>query len=280
MGKLPEKLRGICGSLLIALGVTQLYSFVSAVVGYFSAEKDSFTFVWNYWMLLIFGLTLFIVGFGLIKREKLRLVSIILISCFALFQAFSVYYYQLRIFAKLEYAQPFEWSGTLLVISSILVLIALLIGPKFSLKEGSEDQSWKNKWRYAAGFFAIIGAVTAIFAAVTIFKQLHSDSIKEGYLFTTSLDAYFACFVAVIFLVVAVLAWRKVSLLLIGILMGAAFILLTNYLSVTNWIDFAKENLSITFGSNERQVFGMQFLMGASAFLSSIFAYIAKKSSK
>lgn len=277
MGKLPEKIRGICGSLLIALGVTQLYSFVSAVIGYFSAEKNSFTFVWNYWMLLLFGLALFIAGFLFIKREKFRLVSIIVVSCFVLFQAFSVYYYQLRIFAKLEYAQPFEWSGTLLVIAGLLLLIALIIGPKFAKKEQGSDDNWKNKWRYAAGLFALLGAITAIFAAVTIFKQLHSDSVKQGYLFTTSLDGYFACFVAVIFLIVTVLAWRKVSLLFIGILMGAAFILLTNYLSVTNWIDFAKENLSITFGSNERQVFGMQFLMGTSAFLSSVFAYIAKK---
>lgn len=277
MGKLPEKIRGICGSLLIALGVTQLYSFVSAVIGYFSAEKNSFTFVWNYWMLLLFGLALFIAGFLFIKREKFRLTSIIVVSCFVLFQAFSVYYYQLRIFAKLEYAQPFEWSGTLLVIAGLLLLIALIIGPKFAKKEQGSDKNWKNKWRYAAGLFALLGAVTAIFAAVTIFKQLHSDSVKQGYLFTTSLDGYFACFVAVIFLIVTVLAWRKVSLLFIGILMGAAFILLTNYLSVTNWIDFAKENLSITFGSNERQVFGMQFLMGTSAFLSSVFAYIAKK---
>lgn len=277
MGKLPEKIRGICGSLLIALGVTQLYSFVSAVIGYFSAEKNSFTFVWNYWMLLLFGLALFIAGFLFIKREKFRLVSIIVVSCFVLFQAFSVYYYQLRIFAKLEYAQPFEWSGTLLVIAGLLLLIALIIGPKFAKKEQGSDDNWKNKWRYAAGLFALLGAVTAIFAAVTLFKQLHSDSVKQGYLFTTSLDGYFACFVAVIFLIVTVLAWRKVSLLFIGILMGAAFILLTNYLSVTNWIDFAKENLSITFGSNERQVFGMQFLMGTSAFLSSVFAYIAKK---
>ncbi|EAH4326059.1 hypothetical protein E5H18_09080 [Listeria monocytogenes] len=274
---MPEKIRGICGSLLIALGVTQLYSFVSAVIGYFSAEKNSFTFVWNYWMLLLFGLALFIAGFLFIKREKLRLASIIVVSCFVLFQAFSVYYYQLRIFAKLEYAQPFEWSGTLLVIAGLLLLIALIIGPKFAKKEQGSDENWKNKWRYAAGLFALLGAVTAIFAAVTIFKQLHSDSVKQGYLFTTSLDGYFACFVAVIFLIVTVLAWRKVSLLFIGILMGAAFILLTNYLSVTNWIDFAKENLSITFGSNERQVFGMQFLMGTSAFLSSVFAYIAKK---
>lgn len=277
MGKLPEKIRGICGSLLIALGVTQLYSFVSAVIGYFSAEKNSFTFVWNYWMLLLFGLALFIAGFLFIKREKFRLASIIIVSCFVLFQAFSVYYYQLRIFAKLEYAQPFEWSGTLLVIAGLLLLIALIIGSKFAKKEQGSDENWKNKWRYAAGLFALLGAVTAIFAAVTIFKQLHSDSVKQGYLFTTSLDGYFACFVAVIFLIVTVLAWRKVSLLFIGILMGAAFILLTNYLSVTNWIDFAKENLSITFGSNERQVFGMQFLMGTSAFLSSVFAYIAKK---
>ncbi|HAO5836787.1 TPA: hypothetical protein IQO88_002750 [Listeria monocytogenes] len=274
---MPEKIRGICGSLLIALGVTQLYSFVSAVIGYFSAEKNSFTFVWNYWMLLLFGLALFIAGFLFIKREKFRLVSIIVVSCFVLFQAFSVYYYQLRIFAKLEYAQPFEWSGTLLVIAGLLLLIALIIGPKFAKKEQGSDDNWKNKWRYAAGLFALLGAITAIFAAVTIFKQLHSDSVKQGYLFTTSLDGYFACFVAVIFLIVTVLAWRKVSLLFIGILMGAAFILLTNYLSVTNWIDFAKENLSITFGSNERQVFGMQFLMGTSAFLSSVFAYIAKK---
>ncbi|ECB9717325.1 hypothetical protein FL867_03900 [Listeria monocytogenes] len=274
---MPEKIRGICGSLLIALGVTQLYSFVSAVIGYFSAEKNSFTFVWNYWMLLLFGLALFIAGFLFIKREKFCLASIIVVSCFVLFQAFSVYYYQLRIFAKLEYAQPFEWSGTLLVIAGLLLLIALIIGPKFAKKEQGSDENWKNKWRYAAGLFALLGAVTAIFAAVTIFKQLHSDSVKQGYLFTTSLDGYFACFVAVIFLIVAVLAWRKVSLLFIGILMGAAFILLTNYLSVTNWIDFAKENLSITFGSNERQVFGMQFLMGTSAFLSSVFAYIAKK---
>ncbi|EHD1588044.1 hypothetical protein JR590_001784 [Listeria monocytogenes] len=274
---MPEKIRGICGSLLIALGVTQLYSFVSAVIGYFSAEKNSFTFVWNYWMLLLFGLALFIAGFLFIKREKFRLVSIIVVSCFVLFQAFSVYYYQLRIFAKLEYAQPFEWSGTLLVIAGLLLLIALIIGPKFAKKEQGSDDNWKNKWRYAAGLFALLGAVTAIFAAVTLFKQLHSDSVKQGYLFTTSLDGYFACFVAVIFLIVTVLAWRKVSLLFIGILMGAAFILLTNYLSVTNWIDFAKENLSITFGSNERQVFGMQFLMGTSAFLSSVFAYIAKK---
>ncbi len=277
MGKLPEKIRGICGSLLIALGVTQLYSFVSAVIGYFSAEKNSFTFVWNYWMLLLFGLALFIAGFLFIKREKFRLASIIVVSGFVLFQAFSVYYYQLRIFAKLEYAQPFEWSGTLLVIEGLLLLITIIIGPKFAKKEPGADETWKNKWRYAAGLFALLGAVTAIFAAVTIFKQLHSDSIKQGYLFTTSLDGYFACFVAVIFLIVTVLAWRKVSLLFIGILMGAAFILLTNYLSVTNWIDFAKENLSITFGSNERQVFGMQFLMGTSAFLSSVFAYIAKK---
>ncbi|EAF1439870.1 hypothetical protein CHJ26_09355 [Listeria monocytogenes] len=274
---MPEKIRGICGSLLIALGVTQLYSFVSAVIGYFSAEKNSFTFVWNYWMLLLFGLALFIAGFLFIKRGKFRLVSIIVVSCFVLFQAFSVYYYQLRIFAKLEYAQPFEWSGTLLVIAGLLLLIALIIGPKFAKKEQGSDENWKNKWRYAAGLFALLGAVTAIFAAVTIFKQIHSDSVKQGYLFTTSLDGYFACFVAVIFLIVTVLAWRKVSLLFIGILMGAAFILLTNYLSVTNWIDFAKENLSITFGSNERQVFGMQFLMGTSAFLSSVFAYIAKK---
>ncbi|EAC8463453.1 hypothetical protein [Listeria monocytogenes] len=274
---MPEKIRGICGSLLIALGVTQLYSFVSAVIGYFSAEKNSFTFVWNYWMLLLFGLALFIAGFLFIKREKFRLASIIVVSGFVLFQAFSVYYYQLRIFAKLEYAQPFEWSGTLLVIEGLLLLITIIIGPKFAKKEQGADEKWKNKWRYAAGLFALLGAVTAIFAAVTIFKQLHSDSIKQGYLFTTSLDGYFACFVAVIFLIVTVLAWRKVSLLFIGILMGAAFILLTNYLSVTNWIDFAKENLSITFGSNERQVFGMQFLMGTSAFLSSVFAYIAKK---
>ncbi|EDK4067787.1 hypothetical protein GGC09_03490 [Listeria monocytogenes] len=274
---MPEKIRGICGSLLIALGVTQLYSFVSAVIGYFSAEKNSFTFVWNYWMLLLFGLALFIAGFLFIKREKFRLASIIVVSGFVLFQAFSVYYYQLRIFAKLEYAQPFEWSGTLLVIEGLLLLITIIIGPKFAKKEPGADEKWKNKWRYAAGLFALLGAVTAIFAAVTIFKQLHSDSIKQGYLFTTSLDGYFACFVSVIFLIVTVLAWRKVSLLFIGILMGAAFILLTNYLSVTNWIDFAKENLSITFGSNERQVFGMQFLMGTSAFLSSVFAYIAKK---
>ncbi|EME1035792.1 hypothetical protein VXK48_000341 [Listeria monocytogenes] len=274
---MPEKIRGICGSLLIALGVTQLYSFVSAVIGYFSAEKNSFTFVWNYWMLLLFGLALFIAGFLFIKREKFRLASIIVVSGFVLFQAFSVYYYQLRIFAKLEYAQPFEWSGTLLVIEGLLLLITIIIGPKFAKKEPGADETWKNKWRYAAGLFALLGAVTAIFAAVIIFKQLHSDSIKQGYLFTTSLDGYFACFVAVIFLIVTVLAWRKVSLLFIGILMGAAFILLTNYLSVTNWIDFAKENLSITFGSNERQVFGMQFLMGTSAFLSSVFAYIAKK---
>lgn len=277
MGKLPSKWRGICGSLLVALGVTQLYSFTSAVIGYFTAEENSFVFVWNYWMLLLFGLGLFIVGFIFMRKERFRLISIILVACFILFQAFSVYYYQLRILAKLEYAQPFEWSGTLLCIAGVLVLIALLVGPKFQAKEVTSDQAWKTKWRYAAGFFSLLGAVTSIYAAVTIFKQLHSDNIKEGYLFTTALDGYFACFMAVIFLLVAVLAWRKVSYLLIGILMGAAFILLTNYLSVNSWIDFAKENLAITFGSNERQVFGMQFLMGASAFISSIFAYIAKK---
>ncbi|MBC1807234.1 hypothetical protein [Listeria cossartiae] len=274
---MPSKWRGICGSLLVALGVTQLYSFTSAVIGYFTAEENSFVFVWNYWMLLLFGLGLFIVGFIFMRKERFRLISIILVACFILFQAFSVYYYQLRILAKLEYAQPFEWSGTLLCIAGVLVLIALLVGPKFQAKEVTSDQAWKTKWRYAAGFFSLLGAVTSIYAAVTIFKQLHSDNIKEGYLFTTALDGYFACFMAVIFLLVAVLAWRKVSYLLIGILMGAAFILLTNYLSVNSWIDFAKENLAITFGSNERQVFGMQFLMGASAFISSIFAYIAKK---
>ncbi|MBC1569498.1 hypothetical protein HCJ20_11295 [Listeria sp. FSL L7-1425] len=274
---MPSKWRGICGSLLVALGVTQLYSFTSAVIGYFTAEENSFVFVWNYWMLLLFGLGLFIVGFIFMRKEHFRLISIIFVACFILFQAFSVYYYQLRILAKLEYAQPFEWSGTLLCIAGVLVLIALLVGPKFQAKEVTTDQAWKTKWRYVAGLFSLLGAATSIYAAVTIFKQLHSDNIKEGYLFTTALDGYFACFMAVIFLLVAVLAWRKVSYLLIGILMGAAFILLTNYLSVNSWIDFAKENLAITFGSNERQVFGMQFLMGASAFISSIFAYIAKK---
>lgn len=277
MGKLPSKWRGICGSLLVALGVTQLYSFTSAVIGYFTAEENSFVFVWNYWMLLLFGLGLFIVGFIFMRKESFRVISIVLVACFVLFQGFSVYYYQLRILAKLEYAQPFEWSGTLLCIAGVLVLIALLVGPKFQAKEVTTDQAWKTKWRYAAGFFSLLGAVTSIYAAITIFKQLHSDNIKEGYLFTTALDGYFACFMAVVFLLVTVLAWRKVSYLLIGVLMGAAFILLTNYLSVNSWIDFAKENLAITFGSNERQVFGMQFLMGASAFISSIFAYIAKK---
>ncbi|MBC2119520.1 hypothetical protein [Listeria marthii] len=274
---MPSKWRGICGSLLVALGVTQLYSFTSAVIGYFTAEENSFVFVWNYWMLLLFGLGLFIVGFIFMRKESFRVISIVLVACFVLFQAFSVYYYQLRILAKLEYAQPFEWSGTLLCIAGVLVLIALLVGPKFQAKEVTTDQAWKTKWRYAAGFFSLLGAVTSIYAAITIFKQLHSDNIKEGYLFTTTLDGYFACFMAVVFLLVTVLAWRKVSYLLIGVLMGAAFILLTNYLSVNSWIDFAKENLAITFGSNERQVFGMQFLMGASAFISSIFAYIAKK---
>lgn len=277
MGELPSKWRGICGSLLVALGVTQLYSFTSAVIGYFTAEENSFVFVWNYWMLLLFGLGLFIVGFIFMRKESFRVISIVLVACFVLFQGFSVYYYQLRILAKLEYAQPFEWSGTLLCIAGVLVLIALLVGPKFQAKEVTTDQAWKTKWRYAAGFFSLLGAVTSIYAAITIFKQLHSDNIKQGYLFTTALDGYFACFMAVVFLLVTVLAWRKVSYLLIGILMGAAFILLTNYLSVNSWIDFAKENLAITFGSNERQVFGMQFLMGASAFISSIFAYIAKK---
>ncbi|EKP3955342.1 hypothetical protein P1795_002236, partial [Listeria monocytogenes] len=52
---MPSKWRGICGSLLIALGITQLYSFISAVIGYFNAEENSFVFVWNYWMLLFFG---------------------------------------------------------------------------------------------------------------------------------------------------------------------------------------------------------------------------------
>ncbi|MBF2588543.1 hypothetical protein IA933_06470 [Listeria marthii] len=274
---MPSKWRGICGSLLVALGVTQLYSFTSAVIGYFTAEENSFVFVWNYWMLLLFGLGLFIVGFIFMRKESFRVISIVLVACFVLFQAFSVYYYQLRILAKLEYAQPFEWSGTLLCIAGVLVLIALLVGPKFQAKEVTTDQAWKTKWRYAAGFFSLLGAVTSIYAAITIFKQLHSDNIKQGYLFTTALDGYFACFMAVVFLLVTVLAWRKVSYLLIGVLMGAAFILLTNYLSVNSWIDFAKENLAITFGSNERQVFGMQFLMGASAFISSIFAYIAKK---
>lgn len=51
---MPSKWRGICGSLLIALGITQLYSFISAVIGYFNAEENSFVFVWNYWMLLFF----------------------------------------------------------------------------------------------------------------------------------------------------------------------------------------------------------------------------------
>ncbi|WP_085645461.1 hypothetical protein [Listeria monocytogenes] len=274
---MPEKLRGIGGSLLIALGVTQLYSFVSAVMGYFRAEENSFVFVWNYWMLLVFGLGLFIVGFGFIRKEKFWLVSIIITICFILFQAFSVYYYQIRILADLEYSQPFEWSGTLLCITSMLILILLFITPRFPVKEIETDSAWKNKWRYAAGLFSLIGAVTAVFAAITIFKQLHSDNIKEGYLFTMPLDAYFAYFMAFIFIIVTVLTWRKVSFLLIGILMGAAFILLTNYLSVTNWITFAKENLSITFGSNERQVFGMQFVMGTSAFMTSVCAYIARK---
>lgn len=277
MGELPSKWRGICGSLLIALGITQLYSFISAVIGYFNAEENSFVFVWNYWMLLFFGVGLFIIGFVFMRKESFRLASIIGVICFVLFQGFSVYYYQLRILSKLEYAQPFEWSGTLLCILGLLVLIALLIGPKFQAKEIQADQAWKTKWRYAAGVFSLLGAVTSVFAAVTIFRQLHSDNIKEGYLFTKVLDGYFACFMAVILLLVVIFSWRKVSYLLVGILMGAAFILLTNYLSVTNWIDFAKENLSITFGSNEREVFGMQFLMGASAFLSSIFGYIAKK---
>ncbi|EFR96173.1 Uncharacterised protein [Listeria ivanovii subsp. londoniensis] len=277
MGKLPEKLRGICGSLLIALGVTQLYSFVSVMVGYFSAEENNFVIVWNYWVILLFGLGLFIIGISFIRKEQLWLISLIVVLCFTLFQGFSVYYYQIRVLAEIKKNAPFEWSGTLLFITGLLILILLLIAPKIPIREVKADQSWKTKWRYTAGFFSLIGAVTSVYAAITIFKQLHSDSIKEGYLFTMPLDAYFACFMAIVFTIVTLLSWRKVSFLLIGILMGAAFILFTNYLSVTNWIDFAKDNLSITFGSNERQVFGMQFLMGASAFISSIFAYIAKK---
>lgn len=277
MGKLPGKLRGIGGSLLIALGVTQIYSFVSAVMGYFRAEENKFIFVWNYWVLLGFGLALFIIGVSFIKKEKFWLPGIIITGCFILFQAFSVYYYQIRILADLEFQQPFEWSGTLLCIASILVLVLLFISPKFQAKEVETDQSWKTKWRYAAGFFSLLGGVTAVFTAIVIFKQLHSDNVKEGFLFTMPLDAYFACFMAIIFILMTVLTWRRISFILIGILMGAAFILLTNYLSVTNWINFAKDNLSITFGGNERQVFGLQFLMGSSAFLSGIFAYIAKK---
>lgn len=277
MGKLPGKLRGICGSLLIALGVTQLYSFVSVIVGYFSAAENSFVIVWNYWVILVFGLVLFASGIGLIRKEKYHLISTIFVLLFTIFQGFSVYYYQLRVLAEIQKNAPFEWSGTILFASGLLVLITLLIAPKFKANDVKADQGWKTKWRYAAGFFSLVGAVTSIFAAITIFKQLHSDSIKEGYLFTMPLDGYFACFMAVIFILVMVLAWKKVSFILIGILMGASFILFTNYLSVTSWIDFAKDNLSITFGSNERQVFGMQFLMGASAFISSIFAYIAKK---
>lgn len=277
MGKLPDKLRGVCGSLLVALGVTQLYSFDSVIVGYFSAEENNFIFVWNYWVILLFGLGFFIFGFCLIRNEKFWLGSVILTVCFILFQGFSVYYYQIRILAEIKKNAPFEWSGTILFIAGILVLILLIMTSKMPKREGLTDQNWKTKWRYAAGFFSLIGAVTAVFAATIIFKQLHSDSIKEGYLFTMPLDAYFACFMAIIFIMVTILSWRKVSYLLIGILLGASFILFTNYLSVNNWIDFAKDNLSITFGNNERQVFGMQFLMGASALISSIFAYIAKK---
>ncbi|AHI56634.1 hypothetical protein ACP0AK_08580 [Listeria ivanovii] len=275
---MSNKLIGISGSLLIALGFTQIYSFLSAIVGYVNAQED-FTFVWNYWMLLIFGLGLFILGVCLIRGRNFYFGSAIFVLCFTIFQGFSVYYYQIRVLRDFEKNQPFEWSGTLLSLIGLVIFLLLLIGPKFISAKTDLDlnQNWKNKWRYASGLFSLFGMGVSVYTAITIFKQLYSTSSEQGYLFTTAFDAYFACFLGLVFLLMAILAWWRVSYLLIGVLFGAAIILLTNYLWVTEWIGFAKTTLGITFGKNEHQVFGMQLLMGSSALIASVFAFIAKK---
>lgn len=277
-----RKVRQIAASFVIMLGFTQLYSFSSAAYGYFMSDSGDYRFVWNYWIIGLFAVLLLIGGAMMIQNDRFRLHVAIILLAFTAFQAFSVYFYQIKTLLDQteDLKGPFNYTNLILaVISLCLFFLFLLSKKKDELLLETREQGWKTKWLISSVVFSISGAGLAIFLSAMIIKHFQNPKVSDVYIFTNDFDAVFAIFSAILLLLIAFSSLKKGSYFMAGISMGIGFLYLMNYLWFEQWMTFSIQN-GYEIAKNENRLFGIQFVIGVVAFLSGILIFIGKKEKK
>ncbi|WP_239255836.1 hypothetical protein [Listeria ilorinensis] len=276
---MPKKFREIVATLMVTVGMIQLYSFLSAVYGYFYSDAE-YSFVWNYWVIGGLALLLIVMGILLLRQEKWRRISMLVLLLFLGYQGFSVGYYQIRplVEGQIPEGYPFDFSGASLFLLALILLILLVFGKKFRSKTAGEDEKWKTKWRLTSGLFALIGAGCAV--AIGVLIVLHfKESGEEIYFITNEFDAVIAFSAAVFLLTVAAFSFKRVFYLLAGVTLALSFLYLNNYYWSEQIVRFTKE-IAQSVGVKEFQLFGLQLIVGVSAFISGLFQLISHSNEK
>ncbi|WP_099222422.1 hypothetical protein [Listeria costaricensis] len=271
---MPEKFRKIVAALMVTTGIIQLYSFLSAVYGYFYSDAE-YSFVWNYWVIGGLAILLIVMGVLLLRQAKWRVFSLLALLLFLGYQGFSVGYYQIRplVEGQIPEGYPFDFSGASIFLLALILFVLLLFGKKFPSKAAAEDEKWKTKWRLASGLFALIGAGCAIAVGVLIilhFKQSGDDI----YFITNEFDAVIAFSAAVFLLAAVVFSFKRTFYLLAGITLAFSFLYLNNYYWSEQIVRFTKE-IAQSVSVKEFQLFGLQLIIGVSAFISGLFQLIS-----
>ncbi|WP_163651970.1 hypothetical protein [Listeria sp. PSOL-1] len=270
------KIRKLVASLILVIAFTQVYSFLSAVYGYFTIEK--YTFVWNYWVIGFLALLLCGISLLFMRQEKFRRGAMFSLALFILYQGFSVYYYQIRIFigAKSDQTPPFDFSGTILVLMAAILFILLFTFRK-STEQVKTDSSWKTKWRIAAAIFALISAGAAIVSGIIItLHYVNTPSENDVYFITNSFDAVFAYAIALILLVTVCVLFKRVSYILAALSLAISFLYLSNYIWMEEWARYSAE-VAKALGPSETRLFGFGLIIGISSLISGIFQLVATK---
>ncbi len=275
-----QKLRQVAASFTIMIGFTQLYSFSSAVYGYFMSDSGNYNFVWNYWVIGLFALLLIVSGAVMIQNDIFRLAVATILLAYTAFQAFSVYFYQIQpLLDKTEDIQgPFNYTNSILAVISLILFFVFLFNKNGLLTtELNQNESWKRKWLVTSVIFLVASAGLTIWLSVIIIQHFQNPKVSDAYIFTNDFDAVFACVSTVLLLIAAASSLKRGSYFMAGIVLGIGFLYLSNYTWFEQWMNFAIKN-GYDLAENENRLFGIQFVVGISGFLSGLLILIGKKS--
>ncbi len=276
---LLQKLRQVAASFTIMIGFAQLYSFSSAVYGYFMSDAGDYNFVWNYWIIGLFALLLIVSGAVMIQNDIFRLAVAVVLLAYTAFQAFSVYFYQIQpLLDKTEDIQgPFNYTNSILAVISLVLFFIFIFNKKGQLStQLNQNENWKRKWLITSIVFLVASAGLAIWLAVIIIQHFQNPKASDTYIFTNDFDALFACVSALLLLIAATSSLKRGSYFMAGIVLGIGFLYLVNYTWFEQWMTFAIKN-GYDLAKNENRLFGIQFVVGVSSFLSGILILIGRK---
>ncbi|STY35653.1 hypothetical protein [Listeria fleischmannii] len=155
-----RKVRQIAASFVIMLGFTQLYSFSSAAYGYFMSDSGDYRFVWNYWIIGLFAVLLLIGGAMMIQNDRFRLHVAIILLAFTAFQAFSVYFYQIKTLLDQteDLKGPFNYTNLILAVISLCLFFLFLLSKKgmnHFWKQGNRDG--RQNGLFQVLYFQLVG---------------------------------------------------------------------------------------------------------------------------